>query len=266
MTVVGPVSLSKSTITVLPSTIASGGTTMVTLTARDANGNQEPGGGLTVKFVLGTGSARGTFSAVTDKGNGIYTTTFTGIVVGSDTVTATINGQPVTSKRPTVTVVPGPVSIWQSTVTVSKSQIALRGKTTVTLTAQDVFGNQELGGGLVVEFALGTGSAGGTWCAVKDNKNGTYTATFTATATGSDTITANIDGQAIPSTVMVTVVAADTAAVPSLGTASASGVATDAALRAWLLDESAATDLADDWVPGGSTSVGSGWMMRSPRF
>ena len=42
ITVVGPVSLSKSTITVLPSQIASGGTAMVTLTARDANGNQKP--------------------------------------------------------------------------------------------------------------------------------------------------------------------------------------------------------------------------------
>ena len=54
--VIGPAGLSQSTITVSPAEIALGGKTTVTLTARDANGNREPGGGLTVAFTA-SGSA-----------------------------------------------------------------------------------------------------------------------------------------------------------------------------------------------------------------
>ena len=205
----GPVSLSKSTVTVSTSrSIASGGTATVTLTVRDANGNLESSG-LNVVFSLGTGAARGTFGTVAYK-NGTYTATFTGIKAGSNTVIATINNQLVTSAAPAVTVVPGTVSLSQSTVTVWPSQIVPGGKTTATLTARDANGNQESAGGLVVKFGTGTGSAGGSWSPVKDNKNGTYTATFTAsaTATGSDTITATIGRKAVTSPLPIVTVAA----------------------------------------------------------
>ena len=104
LTVIGPFSLSKSTITVPASQVTSGNSATVTLVARDANGNQELGGGLVVAFGLGTGSASGTFGAVTDNGNGTYTATFTGSKAGSNTIIATIGGQKVTSTPPTVTV------------------------------------------------------------------------------------------------------------------------------------------------------------------
>ena len=55
-----------------------GRATIVTLTAYDANGNQEAAGGSTVVFSVGSGSAQGVFSAVTDNGDGTYTATFTG--------------------------------------------------------------------------------------------------------------------------------------------------------------------------------------------
>ena len=84
--------------------MAAGGKTTVTLTARDAYGNQETGGGLTVAFFLATGSAGGTLSAVTDNGNGTYTATFTGTKIGSDAIQAAIGDQFVTSIWPTVTV------------------------------------------------------------------------------------------------------------------------------------------------------------------
>jgi len=100
----GPVSLSQSTVSLSPSTITSGGTSTVTLTADDASGAQETGGGLTVAFGLGNGTASGTFSAVTDNGNGTYTATFTGTTTGMNTVTATIGGNSVTSAAPTITV------------------------------------------------------------------------------------------------------------------------------------------------------------------
>jgi hypothetical protein len=150
--VVGPASLSQSTITASPAEIALGGKTTVTLTARDANGNQEPGGGLTVAFTA-SGSA-GTLSSVTDNHNGTYTATFTGTSPGSDTITATIGGDSnKVISTATVTVV-GPYSLFQSTIAVSPSTVASGGTTTVTLTARDVNGNQELGGGLSVGFAL----------------------------------------------------------------------------------------------------------------
>ena len=199
VTVVGPVSLSKSTITLSASQITSGNSATVTLVARDANGNQELGGGLVVAFRLGTGSASGTFGAVTDNGNGTYTATFTGSKAGSNTIIATIGGQKVTATPPTVKVIPGAVSLSQSTITVSASQVASGNAVTVTLVARDANGNQELGGGLAVNFGLGSGSAGGAFGTVNDHKNGTYTATFTGTTAGSNTITATIGGQGVTS-------------------------------------------------------------------
>ena len=245
----GVVSLSKSTVTLTQSgvpvtSMTSGATATLTLVARDANGNQE--GGLAVVFGLakkaGSGSASGTFSTVTDNGNGTYTTTFTATTAGTNTITATIGGQAVVSKMPAVKVVPGAVDLTQSTVTASPASVVSGVKVTVTLTARDANGNQEPGGGLNVTFSLGAGSTGGTLSAVKDNKNGTYTATFTAAAVGSDTIMATIGGVGIASTPpTVTVTTSPPPKALSLGEAPTNDIATDAALRALLMDESTVT-------------------------
>jgi len=190
--VVGTVSLSQSTLTLSAPSLVAGSAVTVTLTARDALGHQELGGGLRVAFSLGTGSAGGTFSAVTDHDNGTYTATFTGAKAGSNTIKATIAGQSVTSARPAVTVTPGPVSVSQSTISLNSATLAAGSKTTVTLTARDAYGNRKTGGGLKVVFRLGAGSAGGTFSAVTDHGNGTYTATFTRTKAGYDTVLAAI--------------------------------------------------------------------------
>ena len=197
----GAVSLSQSTITVTPSKIALNGKTTVTLVARDANGNQEPSGGLTVNFALGSGSVGGTLSsAVTDHKNGTYTATFTGTIAGSDTITATIGGENNQVASKATVIVVGPYSLSKSTITVSPSTVASGGRTTVTLTVRDGNGNQELGGGLKVAFGLEGGTAGGKFGPVKNNKNGTYTATFTGTIAGASPIAATIGGQAVTST------------------------------------------------------------------
>ncbi len=200
ITVVGPADASQSTVSVNPASIQSGDTTTVTLTARDANGNQEPLGGSTVVFSLGAGTASGTFSSVTDNGDGTYTATFTGTIAGTNTITATIDGTALTSTAPTITVTPGAVDPSQSTVSVSPASIQLNGTTTVTLTARDANGNQETTGGSTVVFSLGAGTASGTFSSVTDNGDGTYTATFTGTIAGTNTITATIDGTALTST------------------------------------------------------------------
>ena len=188
----GPVSLATSTVTVTPASIASGSTATVTLTAKDANGNQETSGGLTVTFSLvgsGAGISNGTFSPTTDNGNGTYTATFTGTTAGTpNTIQAAIATVGNVSSTPTITVTPGPVSLTTSTVTVAPASIASGSTATVTLTAKDANGNQETSGGLTVTFSMvssGAGISNGTFSTpTTDHGDGTYTATFTGTTAG----------------------------------------------------------------------------------
>jgi adhesin/invasin len=199
LTVVGPVDLSQTSVSVAPASVESGGTTTVTLTAKDSSGNQEPSGGLTVLFSLGLGTGQGTFGAVTDNGNGTYTATLTGSTVGTNTITATVGGSAVTSTAPTVTVV-APPDPTQSLVDVAPSSIASGGTAFVTLTALDSTGSQVPVGGSTVVFSLGNGTAQGTFGTVTDNGDGTYSANFTGTIAGTNTITATIGGQAVTTT------------------------------------------------------------------
>ena len=89
------------------------------------------------------------------------------------------------------------VSLTQSTVTASPTIITQGNTTTITLAAIDTSGQQETSGGQTVTFALGAGSAGGTFGPVTDNGNGTYTVTFTGTTLGTDTFTATFDGDTV---------------------------------------------------------------------
>jgi hypothetical protein len=202
----GPVSVSQSTVTLSAPLIPPGGTATVTLTARDSLGNQENAGGLTVAFALGNPAA-GSLGTVQDNGDGTYTATFTAATTpASSTISATINGQAITSTTPTIAVTS--LSLAQSTVTLAPAIIRAGGTATVTLTLRDASGNQVTDSGLTVAFALGIGGINaGTFGAVTDNGDGTYTATFTAgNFSVSDTITATINGQAVtavPPTVAV---------------------------------------------------------------
>jgi hypothetical protein len=105
--VVGPVNLSKSTLTVSQFELAAGGKTAVTLRAMDANGYQELGGGLKVAFkVSGSGGCK--VGAVTDNKNGTYTATLTaGVKAGTYTITATIGGKNVVASTLTTVTVTG---------------------------------------------------------------------------------------------------------------------------------------------------------------
>ncbi len=102
-----PYDLSKSTVSVTPTRVAVGGQVAVTLTVRDALGNQETSGGLTVAFALAAGSTTGgNFGATVDNGDGIYTALFTaGRPPGLDNFTAAIGGIAVTSSPAAMTVV-----------------------------------------------------------------------------------------------------------------------------------------------------------------
>jgi adhesin/invasin len=200
----GNFSSAVSTITPSSTTDVSGTSVTVTLTTRDASGNQLPGGGLNVTFALGTGSATGTFSAVTDNHDGTYTATFTGLTAGSATVTASVGGNTLTSTAPILTVIPGAISAAESTIAVSATSLAVGGSTTITLTARDAAGNLISRGGDSVIFSASSGA--GSISGVTDKGNGRYTATFFGSSAGNVTIIAQVNGQTLaqaPPTVTV---------------------------------------------------------------
>ena len=190
-----------SKIMLSASSVKSGSSITITLEALNANGSRITTGGLAVVFSLGhTTGGQGTFSAVTDNGNGTYTATFTGTIAGSNTIVAKIDGVSGTSNAPAIKVTAGPVSLANSVLTISASSVQVNGTTTVTLQAKDAAGNDETTGGLTVLFLLESASGGkGTFGRVVDHGNGTYTVTFKGTAIGSNEITAMIDDQLITS-------------------------------------------------------------------
>jgi adhesin/invasin len=198
----GPADPGQSTVAVSPASVPTGGTSTITLTAKDAAGTALTTGGATVTFALGAGTTIGTIGPVTDNGNGTYTATFTATAAGSNTITATINTQTVTSQAPTitVTVAAGTADPAQTTVSVSPNVIQSGGTAIVTLTAKDASGTPLTTGGLAVVFKLASTSGGlGSFGSVIDNGDGTYTSTFTGAETGTNTITATIDGTALTS-------------------------------------------------------------------
>ena len=197
----GPVSLTLSTVSVSTNTINLSGTSTVTLQAKDALGNNETSGGLSVAFALASGlGGQGTFSSVADNHNGTYTATFTGTILGSNTITATIGGESVTSGSPTITMTTASVSLANSIVTVSQGTVSSGSAITVLLLARDQNDSELATGGLNVVFTLGSGTGQGIVSAVTDNGNGTYSATFQGTLAGTNTISATINGQPITST------------------------------------------------------------------
>ena len=119
----GPVSRSLSTMSVSPTSTPVGTATTVILTARDAGGNPFPGVASMAFFVAAGSTTGGTFSRVTNMGNGVYTATFTGAAAGAAILSATINRLPLTSALPSLIVTP--------VVTVSTANLAANGTSLV---------------------------------------------------------------------------------------------------------------------------------------
>lgn len=213
----GVVSLANTTVTVAAATVASGSTDAITLTAIDGNKNPLPLGGLIVVFSsAGDGTGTGTFSDVTDNGDGTYSGTYTGTLIGTaNTLVATISGGAVTSTMPTIEVTPGAVSLSQSVVTRASATCVSGATDLCTLTAKDAAGNQLAAGGFTILFSTTGGTSTGTFGSVTDVGDGTYTANFTGVLVGTATsIASTIGGSAVTSakpTIAVTVGAASKA-------------------------------------------------------
>jgi adhesin/invasin len=199
----GDVSGARSTVSANPDQIAVGGSSTITVTARDAGGN--PISGATVVLsATGNGNNLTQPSGATDA-SGVATGTFSSTGTGPHTITARINGTAV-SDNSVVTVSAGPVSPSQSTVDANPPSIGAGGSSTITVTARDGAGNP-IAGATVQLAADGSGNSinqpGST------NGSGVTTGTFSSTGLGQHTISATINGVAITDVATVTVTAGE---------------------------------------------------------
>ncbi len=205
-------SATNSTVAVLSSTIQSGTSTTVTVTAEDAVGS--PISGLTasdIVLTVGNGAAQGTFdpTSFASLGGGMYSETFTGTTAGTGNIIATIDGATILSS-PSITVTPGVASGSTSTVSVLPGSIQAGNNTTVTVVAEDAAGNL-LTGLTSSDFLfhlVGTGTSHGNFdpTSFANLGGGQYSETFTGTTAGTaNTITVTIDGALVSTAPPITV-------------------------------------------------------------
>lgn len=195
---VGAVQSGHSTVTISAPSIASGATATVTVTPKDALGNVLGAGQsvtITVPSTPAVGQATATVSSVTDRGDGTYTATLTGVRAGTAlTIGATVGG--VALVGPTLAVTAGAVTTLH--VTPPTSTLSAFGPgAPYTATAADAAGN-----------AVST--AGVTWTSSTTGVATIVAATGTPTAVGNGTttITATLGGASATATLNVQQVAA----------------------------------------------------------
>jgi|GEM_PF-1596631 len=165
----GPVSLAKSTLAVSSATIASNGTSTVTLTARDANSNLLTGlnvNTIALNLSTGLGVSTGSFSTpIVNVGDGTYTATFTGGGSGTaTTIGATIGGSAVTNNGaalPTITVNPAAATKLAITTQPSSSYTA-GGAIIVGVSALNANDNVDTSYTANITLSFGNDASGGT--------------------------------------------------------------------------------------------------------
>jgi Hypothetical glycosyl hydrolase family 15/Invasin, domain 3 len=209
---VGPVSPSVSTVSFASSTVASGGSDVLTIVVKDAAGNAVTGlSNSAFGLSLAGGTSTGSFGAVTEMATkGTYTTTFTAATAGTaDTLTTTVNSVTLTAK-PTVQVLVGGINGANSTVSFANASVAAGNGDVVTIKVQDGGGNAVSGlSSNSFTLSLSGGTSGGAFSAVTETATkGTYTATFTGGTAGTAstlTLTVTVSGVTIAQKPTVTV-------------------------------------------------------------
>ena len=170
--VVGTADAARSTLTPTSASITANGssTQVLTVTAKDVNGNNLGAGGDTVTITRSSGA--GAIGSVTNVGNGTYTATVTSpVATGSGVFVATLNTAEVRSgagaqTQSTITYVAGTATKYL--VTSSNYSPAAGANVTITAQLADVNGNAVATSGNVV-----------TW--TKSNANGSFAATTSTT-------------------------------------------------------------------------------------
>ncbi len=195
----------KSALTADPLTIVANNTTtsLVKLTLKDINDN--PVTGQTVLF--STTLANTTFGTVTDNQDGTYTATLQGKTAGAAVIKVTVGGTELEVAPVTVTLTADSSNLdkEKSSLTAVPLTIVADDATesVLTLTLKDANGN--LVSGQTVLFS--TGLADTTFSAVKDNQDGTYTATLKGTKAGDALLKVTVNGaelEVAPVTVKLT--------------------------------------------------------------
>ncbi len=195
----------KSALTADPLTIVANNTTtsLVKLTLKDVNDN--PVTGQTVLF--STGLANTTFGTVTDNQDGTYTANLQGKTAGAAVIKVTVGGTELEVAPVTVTLTADSSNLdkEKSLLTAVPLTIVADDATesVLTLTLKD--GNDNLVAGQTVLFS--TGLADTTFSAVKDNQDGTYTATLKGTKAGDALLKVTVNGAVLevaPVTVKLT--------------------------------------------------------------
>jgi galactose oxidase-like protein/invasin-like protein/Big-like domain-containing protein len=198
----GGVSAALSTVAASPGSITAGsGTSTITVTAKDANGNAISGATV-VLAATGTGNTLTQPAATTDA-NGVATGSLVSTVAGAKTVSAKINGTSITQTA-TVTVTPGPVDASQSTVAAAPASVVPGASSTITVTAKDANGNPVSGATAVL---AATGMRTLTQPADTTSASGVTTGTVSGMMEETIIVSATINGTAITQTATVEVVA-----------------------------------------------------------
>ncbi|MGC5169034.1 invasin domain 3-containing protein [Microbacterium sp. DT81.1] len=189
--VAGAADAATSTIAAAPASVPADGTSTstVTVTLFDANDNPLATGGDDVQI----STTAGTIGAITDNGDGTYTSALTSpTTAGTATVGFTVNSVDAGATT-AVTFVAGAADATASAISASPTSITANGSSAsqLTVTLFDTNGNPLTTGGDTVTVSAGLGTVG----TVTDNGNGTYTAALTsAPTTGTATVSFTVNG------------------------------------------------------------------------
>ncbi|WP_216597463.1 invasin domain 3-containing protein [Marinagarivorans algicola] len=192
--VTGAASAAQTTIALSQSSIIADGisTSVVTLQAKDLNGNLLNSSGGTV--VLNTSA--GTLSDVVDNNDGTYNAILTSSTVAEEAViTGTIAGNALVDEQ-SVSFVVGVASAANTIITTQHASLTADGVSSshVTIQLADINGNLLTSSGGVVALSI----TSGTLSDVIDNGDGTYSAVLTApTVTGEAVVTGTLDNAPI---------------------------------------------------------------------
>ncbi|HEY0777510.1 MAG TPA: Ig-like domain-containing protein, partial [Gemmatirosa sp.] len=187
----GSANAGHSTVVVSAPSITSGATATVTVTPRDAYNNLLGAGQVVTVTVPGApviGQATATVSAVTDRGDGTYTATLTGVRAGTGfPIGATAGGVTLTS--PTLAVTAGaPAALTIATQPPATAGMSVALSPAPVVQVVDAAGNAVSQAGITVTAAAAAGSTGLTW-------GGTLTA---ATDASGRAQFANVTGSGTP--------------------------------------------------------------------
>ncbi len=177
----------------------SGVETHLTVTTRDAFGNQLSDGGESVTMRV-EGANAGTRIVVRDNHDGTYAGTYTPTKADIDYVAVLLNGEMISDSPCTSSVEPGPGDPAGTTATHPSSSRA-GALTNVSIFVQDAHGNAAKG---AIEDITVTVQGPNAKVEVKvEGKDGAYLAKFTPTISGSDDIIIELGGQQITDSPLV---------------------------------------------------------------